>query len=293
MAARSTWKGHIKFSLVTIPVKMFKATDDSDKVSFHQLHKGDGGRVRQKNVCGDCGEELTPGDIVKGYEVGPGEHVVIDKADLDAVKLESNKMIELQGFVGAEEIHPSIFESPGFLAPDGVAAFGTYALLRDALESSSSYGIGRLVARGREQVVAIAPYEHGLMVYNLRNPDSVRNISDLPGVEEAEANPMEVELAQNLVESMTCSLGDLDLSDRYQSAVRSMVDAKVNGGDTVESSESVPASKPGDVMAALRASVAAASDAKVPAKKAAPAKKKAVAKKAPAKAKAKRKSKAA
>lgn len=126
---RSLWKGHIRFSMVTIPIRLYSAVDSGKSISFNQLHKQDNGRVRYEKVCRSCSESLSGSDIVKGYEYGPDEYVIIEDEDFDKVKIKSSKIIEIEGFVSADEVDVSIYDTPYFAGPDGDVAVKVYALL--------------------------------------------------------------------------------------------------------------------------------------------------------------------
>lgn len=259
MALRSVWKGFIKFSLLTIPVKMFKAVDDSEEIHFNELHRECGGRVGRENKCKKCGGVPVREEIVKGYEVGPDEYVQVEKAELDAIKLVSTKMIEIQGFVAASDIHPTLFEVPNFIAPDGMVAQSAFGLLVATLQKSGKVGVGRVVMRGREEVVALAPYgEVGLVAYGLRNPEQVRKLSDVPGLQVTSPKPEEVKLAEKLVDSMTVSLDQIDLRDRYRDVVRNLIVTKQAGG-TVVAVPDAPVATATDLMSILQQSVEQAS----------------------------------
>jgi DNA end-binding protein Ku len=165
---RSIWKGHIRFSLVTIPIRIYNAVDTAKTVRFNQLHKECSGRVGYDKRCKKCSKPVKAEDIVKGFQYEPDQYVVFEQGDIDKVKLKSTKVIEIDGFVDASEIHPTLFEAPYFAGPDGEVAAKTYALLGAALKDSGKMGVGKVVLRDREDVVAIAPHEGGLLLHRLR-----------------------------------------------------------------------------------------------------------------------------
>jgi DNA end-binding protein Ku len=179
--------------------------------------------------------------------------VIVSPEDLAKVKLKSTKVIEIQGFIDSIEVDPALYESPYFAGPDGPIAAKTYSLLSQALKASGKVGIGKVVLRDREEILMIAPQGNGLVLHKLRRPNEIRNIDAVPQIEAKEVTRDELKLSINLVESMTSSLKDLDLSDQYREALREMIEAKITGREVV----SVPEQeKPViDIMTALRQSI--------------------------------------
>ncbi len=250
---RSIWKGHIRFSLVTIPVRIYNAVDTEETIRFNQLHKDDNGAVGYEKKCKKCGKTLTAEEIVKGYQFEPEQYVIVSAEDLAKIKLKSTKVIEIEGFIDAGEVHPSLYESPYFAGPDGGVASKTYSLLSEALKTSGKVGIGKVVLRDREEVVMIGPLDGGLILYKLRQQSEVRKMESVPQIEHKPVNKDELKLSISLVESMAASLKELDLTDHYRDALRELIEAKVAGKEVV----SVPEEeKPVvDIMSALRQSI--------------------------------------
>jgi len=270
---RSIWKGHIRFSLVTIPIRIYNAVDTEETIRFNQLHKEDNGPVGYDKKCKKCGKVLATEDIVKGYQFEPEQYVIISPDDMEKIKLKSTKVIEIEGFIDSSEVHPTLYESPYFAGPDGVVAAKTYSLLTQALEASGKVGIGKVVLRDREEVVLIAPLETGLVLYKLRNPQELRKIVEVPQLEKLDVNKDELKLSISLVESMATSLEDVDLKDQYRDAMREMIDAKIAGKQVVSVQEE---EKPiVDIMTALRESIEKTKTQKKPMEKAKGAKKEA------------------
>src|SRR5690242_1028980 len=156
---RSIWKGHIRFSLVTIPIRIYNAVDTAETICFNQLHKDDHGPVGYEKKCKLSGKALSAEEIVKGYEFEPDQDVIVSPEDVEKIKRKSTKVIEIEGFIDAGEVHPTLYESPYFAGPDGVVAAKTYSLLSEALKGSGKVGIGKVVLRDREEAVMIAPHE--------------------------------------------------------------------------------------------------------------------------------------
>jgi DNA end-binding protein Ku len=263
---RSIWKGHIRFSLVTIPIRIYNAVDTEETIRFNQLHKEDNGPVGYDKKCKKCGKVLTNDQIVKGYQFEPEQYVIISPEDLEKVRLKSTKVIEIEGFIDASEVHPTLYESPYFAGPDGPVAAKTYSLLTQALQASGKVGIGKVVLREREEVVLIAPLESGLVLYKLRTPQELRKIGEVPQLEKMDVNKEELKLSISLVESMATNLEDVDMKDQYRDALREMIEAKIAGKQVVSVQEE---EKPVvDIMSALRESIEKTKAQKKPMEKA-------------------------
>lgn len=262
-ALRSIWKGHIRFSLVTIPIRIYNAVDTAQTVRFNQLHRDCSGRVGYDKKCRKCSKNVSNEEIVKGYQYEPDQYVVFEKDDIEKVKLKSTKVIEIDGFVDSKEIHPTLFEAPYFAGPDGDVAAKTYALLGAALKNSGKIGVGKVVLRDREDVVAIAPHDGGLLLYRLRYPDEIRSMGDVPLIDDKmKADKEELKLAKSLVDSMATTFKKIEAKDRYHGALRDMIKAKVEGKEivTVEEEEKPVV----DIMTALKRSIEQAKGKKKP-----------------------------
>jgi DNA end-binding protein Ku len=263
---RSIWKGHIRFSLVTIPIRIYNAVDSSESIRFNQLHKEDNGAVGYEKKCKKCGKALSVEEIVKGYQFEPEQYVIVSPEDLEKIKLKSTKVIDIEGFIDASEVHPTLYESPYFAGPDGAVAAKTYSLLTQALQASGKVGVGKVVLRDREEVVMIAPLDGGLVLYKLRTPQELRKMDSVPQLEKAEVSKEELKLSISLVESMGSTLKEMDMTDRYRDALRELVDAKVAGKQVVSVEEE---EKPGvDIMTALKQSIEKTKAQKKPMEKA-------------------------
>lgn len=263
---RSIWKGHIRFSLVTIPIRIYNAVDSSESIRFNQLHKEDNGAVGYEKKCKKCGKALTVEEIVKGYQFEPEQYVIVSPEDLEKIKLKSTKVIDIEGFIDASEVHPTLYESPYFAGPDGPVAAKTYSLLTQALQASGKVGVGKVVLRDREEVVMIAPLDGGLVLYKLRTPQELRKMESVPQIEKAAVSKEELKLSISLVESMASTLKEMDMTDRYRDALRELVDAKVAGKEVVSVQEE---EKPVvDIMTALKQSIEKTKAQKKPMEKA-------------------------
>ncbi len=264
---RAIWKGHIQFSLVTIPIRIYNAIDTAQKLSFNLLSKETNNPVKYEKRDKITGDLLRQEDIVKGYQYEPGQFVIIDDEDFNKVRLKSTRLIEIEGFVDAKEVHHTLFDSPYFAGPDGDVAAKTYALLSEALKKSGKVGVAKVVLRDRESMVLLTPHESGILMYKLRYPDEVRSIIEVPNVTpDIEADADQLKMADLLINTMTKKFKDIKMEDKYTDALKEMIDAKIEGKEIVmmqeEEHEVV------DIMTALKASIEQAKESKKPMEKA-------------------------
>jgi DNA end-binding protein Ku len=272
---RSIWKGYIRFSLVTIPIRIYNAVNKDETIRFNQLHKEDNGAVGYEKKCKKCGKTLSGDEICKGYQFEPEQYVIVSPEDLGKIKLQSTKVIDIEGFIDSSEVTPSLYEAPYFAGPDGPVASKAYSLLGEALKASGKVGIGKVVLRDREETVMISPQDGGLILYKLRHPDELRQMSDVPQIERKEVSKDELKLSVSLVETMASTLKEIDLTDRYKDALKELIDAKIAGKEVVASQEE---EKPVvDIMTALKQSIEATKAKKKPMERARGEKKEAAA----------------
>lgn len=253
---RAIWKGHIQFSLVTIPVRIYNALDSSESISFNLLSKDGHNPVGYEKKDKVTGKTLKNEDIVKGYQYEPGQYVIIEDDDFAKVKLKSEKVIEIQGFVDASEVSATLFEAPYYIGPDGDVAAKTYGLLMETLKQSSMVAVGKVVLRDREIPLLLAPFQKGIVMYRLRYPEEVRSIGEVPMLSEVKADKDQLKLAKTLVDSMRVRFSDIEMKDHYTEALKSIIDAKVAGKEVVMVAEEAP--EVVDIMQALKASIDAA-----------------------------------
>jgi DNA end-binding protein Ku len=254
MAARPTWKGYLKISLVNIPIRVFPATDAAATVSFNQLHRECRTRIQQKRWCPSCQVEVPNTDIVKGYEFEKGKYVVMEEDDLAKVRAESTRVINIVQFADAKLIDPVYVERPYYLAPDGAVASEAFAVMREGMAGKAA--IGKLALYGREYLVAIQPRENGLVMYTLRHASEVRAMSAIDELKTvpAKIKPDEVKLARQVIGNFETE-GDLtQYKDDYQTELRKLIDAKIAGEDIVTPAEE-EAPKVVNLMEALRQSL--------------------------------------
>jgi DNA end-binding protein Ku len=267
MAARSTWKGYLKISLVNIPIKVFPATDAGATLSFNQLHAECQTRIQQKRWCPHCEREVPNTDIVKGYEFEKGRYVVVEEEDLEKVRVESTRVINLEKFTDDTDIDPIYLERPYYLAPDGPVAKEAFAVIREGMKGKA--GIGKVALYGREYLIKVQPRERGLIMYTLRHASEIRSmdaIDELADVPE-QVKSQEVQLARQVMGTFEGKLEFDSYRDEYQDGLREIIDAKVTGREVVAPEVEAPP-KVVNLMEALRKSLDSISATK---KKAAPA----------------------
>lgn len=250
---RAIWKGHIQFSLVTIPIRIYNAIDSGQSISFNLLSKDGHNPVSYEKKDKVTGKPLRTEDIIKGYQYEPGQYVIIEPEDFEKVRLKSTRVIEIEGFVMKDEVHPTLFEAPYFIGPDGDVAAKTYGLLSAALKESGKIAVGKVVLRDRETPVLLTPQEKGIIMYRLRFPNEVRSINEVPQLLEVKADKEQLKLANTLVDSMTTKFANIEMKDRYYDALKEIIDAKIEGKEIVMMKEEEP--EVVDIMTALKASI--------------------------------------
>ena len=263
MAARPTWKGYLKISLVNIPIKVFPATDAGATLSFNQLHAECQTRIQQKRWCPHCEREVTSAELAKGYEFEKGRYVIVDEEDIQKVRVESTRVINLEKFTDEDDIDPIYLERPYYLAPDGAVAREAFAVIREGMKGKA--GIGKVALYGREYLVKVQPRERGLVMYALRHASEIRSmnaIDELADVPET-VKASELKLAQQVIGTFE---GDVDFEsyhDEYQVGLREIIDAKIEGREIVTQEIEAPP-KAVNLMEALRKSLDSISASKKP-----------------------------
>ena len=261
---RSMWKGAIQFGLVTIPVKLYLATESRAGVSFHMLHEKDDARIQMKIWCPEDEAIIPRSETVKGFEYAPDKYVVITDEDLEKLPLKTVRSIEIEQFVErqAAETHTRFVKQAYYLEPDKVGrkAFG---LLKSVLEEQGLTAICKIVIRDREALAAMNPFENTMLLSTLYWPDEIRSLGelDLPK-DEPEIKPAEKRMAAQLIEAMTGEFDPAQYHDEYREALMQVIEQKVEGRETVAVEEPEEGTKLVDLMAALQASVKAAADAR-------------------------------
>ena len=282
---RAIWKGAVSFGLVSVPVKLYAATESHD-VSFRQVHAKDGGRIKYQRVCSLDGEEVAYADIAKGYETEDGEMVILTDDDMAELPSTSSREIAVEKFVPREQIDPMLFEKSYYLEPEGAGA-KPYALLRQALLDADRMAVVTVALRQRTSIAVLRVKDDVIVLQTMMWPDEIRT-PDF-SVEAGDVKDSEVKMAHMLVETLAGDFDASEFEDDYAGAVEALVKSKIEGGEIKRTETSTKTSgEVVDLLAALQKSVAAAKSARgeeadEPAAKKAPAKKSAAAKKAPAK----------
>lgn len=256
-SARPLWTGNLRLALVSVPVRLYPATKTGAQISFHQVHEPSGKRIRYQKVVPGIGPVDTD-EIVKGYEVTKGSYVLIDPEEIEALKIETKKTLDLIQFVKQGEIDPIWFDRPYYVVADGDLAEEAYGVLRDALRSSGRLGLGQFVMRGREYVAALKPCGNGLLLETLRFADEVRTaapfFSDMGGdTPDSEL----LGLAKELIERKSAPYDPHRFQDTYTNAVRGLIEAKVKRKKPVQVEEEEPTggAQVIDLVEALKRSV--------------------------------------
>jgi DNA end-binding protein Ku len=282
MAARPTWQGHLKLSLVTCPVALYTATSSASHVSFHLINPETNNRIRMVPTDPDAGP-VERSDLVKGYEVSKDEYVLFDDEDFDKVKLESTRTISIDQFVDEDDIDRLYWDSPFYVVPEKGVGAEAFAVIRDAMKAAGKIAIGCLVLRNRERQLALEVRGKGLVAYTLRPHEEVRDADDFfDDIPTVKADKDMVDIATRIIGQKEAEFDPSQFKDRYDEALKEMIKAKQKGGKKLVEAPEPDDTNVVDLMAALRASLkgsAGGERKKAPAKKAPAAKKKAPAKK--------------
>ena len=282
MRMRSIWKGSVSFGLVSIGVKLYSATEERS-VSFNQVRRSDGARIRYKRVAESDGEEVAYSDIAKGYQLPSGETVVLTDDDFADLPLPSARVVDVVQFVPADQIDPIYYNKSYFLEPEKNAV-KPYVLLRDALADSDTVGVVKVAIRNREQLATLRVRDGVIVLYTMIWPDEVREADFAFLDEKIELRSQEKDMARSLLESMAGDFEPEEFTDDYREALESVIEAKVEGREVVEFEQPQPnAGNVVDLMSALRASVDAAKKGRGESTASKASAKKAAAKKTPAK----------
>jgi DNA end-binding protein Ku len=233
MPPRSTWKGHLKLSLVSCPVRLYNAVSRSERVAFHLLHKDTHNRIQMKPHDPELGA-VERSDLVKGYEYEKDQYVIFTDEDFEKVQIESSKAIVIEKFVDAAEVDEIYYDSPYYLAPDGKVAEETFRVVQWAMRDKNKVGLSRVVLSSRERMIALSPRDRGLLVMTLRNADEVRAADEFfSDIEEEQPEKEMLDLASALIEQKSGAFDPSEFKDRYHDAVIEMVKAKVKGQEPV------------------------------------------------------------
>jgi DNA end-binding protein Ku len=254
MPARPTWKGFLKVSLVNIPVKVFPATESAATISFNQLHAECQTRIQQKRWCSHCDREVPHSEVVKGYEFEKGRYVVVGDEDIQKVRVDSTRVIDLAQFTDDTAIDPIYVDRAYYLAPDGPVASEAFAVMREGMAGKA--GIGKVALYGREYLVAVKPQKKGLVMYTLHHDAEIRSIDEIEELNSvpSKVRPEEMKLAKQVVATFDSELNLKDYKDEYREGLRKIIDAKIAGEEIVAAEVEDPP-KVVDLMEALRKSL--------------------------------------
>jgi len=269
---RSIWKGHIRFLLVAIPIRVYNAIEASERINFNQLHRDDFGPIGYDKRCKKCNQVVTNDEITKGYQYEPDRYAIVEPEEIAKVKIKTTRAVDILGFVESSEIPSTFYDAPYYIGTDGHVAEKPLALLRQVLKDTGKVGLAKVVLRDREDLVAVFPHGDGIVLQKLRYPNEVRKMEDVPQLDAApKLDKKELTLATSLVEQMVTSFSDIDTVDHYHEALRKLIDSKIKGKKVTEF-EKIEELPRLDIMTALKKSLQASS--RKPMVKAAPAAKK-------------------
>ena len=254
MAPRPTWKGYLKVSLVNIPVKVFPATESAAALSFNQLHAECQTRIQQKRWCPHCEREVANTELAKGYEFEKGRYVIVEEEDIQKVRVESTRVIDLAQFTDDAAIDPIYVDRAYYLAPDGQMAADAFAVMREGMAGKA--GIGKVALYGREYLVAVRPQKKGLVMYTLHHDAEIRSIDQIEELNSVptKVKPEEMKLAKQVIATFDAELNLKDYKDEYKEGLRQIIDAKIAGEEVVAAEVQEPP-KVVDLMEALRRSL--------------------------------------
>ena len=271
MAARATWKGFLKISLVNIPIKVFPATESGSTISFNQLHGECRTRIQQKKWCPHHNREVSNSEIVKGYEFEKGQWVIVDEEDFEKVRTESTRVIDLVQFADESAIDPMYVDRTYYLAPDGGPAGDAFAVMRDGMKGK--VGVGKLALYGREYLVAVRPHERGIVMHTLHHAAEIRSIDTVEELSSvsSKVKPEEIKLAKQVIATFEGPLNLADYKDEYREGLQRIIDKKISGEEIVAPHVEAPP-KVVNLMDALKKSLDAVSSTKKKSAKVTPAK---------------------
>jgi len=262
MAPRASWKGYLKLSLVSCPVRLYNATSSSERIAFNLLHKDTHNRIAMKPFDPELGQ-VERSDLVKGYQYEKNQYVIIDEEDFDKVRVETSETINIETFVDSAEVDPIYNDSPYYLAPDGPMAEETFAVLREAMAQQKKTAIAKVVMTNRERLVAVAPYDKGMLLQTLRTGAEVRSATAyFEDIKEGAVDKEMLQLAEKLIEQKAGHFSPAEFTDRYEEGLMAIIKAKVTGEKPVMAA-APERGKVINLMDALKKSLA---DEKPPAK---------------------------
>ena len=263
MAARPSWQGHLRLSLVTCPVALYPATSEADTVRFNLINPETNNRIKMKTVDAGTGDELSRSDLVKGFAIAKNQYVLLDKEDFESVKLESTRIIDIESFVPAASIDRLYWDTPYHLVPSGKTGIEAFAVIREAMEKKGTIAIGRLVMSTRERICALEPGRDEIVLTTLRTHEEVRDVEEVGPIDLPKADPRMLDIAEKIIDQQR---GDFDPSlfvDRYEQALREVIDRKRDGMPVAVAADEIQETNVVNLMDALRRSLGDAGGATV------------------------------
>jgi DNA end-binding protein Ku len=257
VAPRAYWKGYLKLSLVSCPIALYPATSEREKISFHQINKNTGNRIKYRKVDAETGDEVESGDIIKGYEIGKGQYLEVNPEELEAIALESKRTIEIDEFVPKDQIDELYLNNPYYLVPDGEVGAEAFAVIREAINKEGMVAIGKVVFTSREHMIALEARGKGLLGVTLRYPYEVRKEAEyFDDIAEPKITKDMLDLAIHIVETKTSDFDPQKFQDQYEDAVKELLKKK-QAGEKIEAPKERKPANVVNLMEALRQSIAA------------------------------------
>ena len=254
-AMRPTWEGHLRLSLVTCPVALYTAVERTADVHFNMINPKTNNRIRMQTVDAGTGDVVDRADLVRGFEVSKNKYVLFDKDELDAVKLESTRIIDIEEFVDADTIDRIYWDEPYYLAPEGKTGIEAYSVIRAAMEKKGKVALGRVVMHQRERICALEPRDSGILLTTLRTHDEIRSPAEVFDRNLSKPDPRMLQIAEKIIEQQEARFDPTEFKDRYEDALRDLIARKTKGEKLVSSAEPEQEDKVVDLMDALRKSL--------------------------------------
>ena len=254
-AMRPTWEGHLRLSLVTCPVALYTATERSADIHFNMINPRTNNRIRMQTVDAGTGKPVDRSDLVRGFAVSKNKYVLLEKEELDAVRLESTRILDIEAFVDASEIDRIYWDEPYYLAPSGKTGIEAYAVIRAAMEKQGKVALGRVVMHQRERICALEPRDKGILLTTLRTHDEIRATSQVFDRSLPRPNAQMLQIAEKIIEQQDAKFDPSRFKDRYEDALRELIAKKKKGQPVVSEAPEEDEEKVVDLMEALKKSL--------------------------------------
>ncbi len=252
---RPTWEGHLRLSLVTCPVALYSATERSADIHFNMINPKTNNRIRMQAVDAGTGRAVDRGDLVRGFQVSKNKYVLLDKEELDAVRLESTRILDIEEFVDADDIDRIYWDEPYYLGPAGKTGIEAFAVIRAAMEKQKKVALGRVVMHQRERICALEPRDKGILLTTLRTHDEIRATSEVFDRSLPKPDSKMLQIAEKIVEQQQAKFDPRHFKDRYEDALRALIARKKKGQPVVAEAPEEKEDKVVDLMEALRKSL--------------------------------------